>query len=82
MKIKYFAWIKNITNTDIEEISNENIVDIDSLKSFLCKKYPQLQDHLLKNQLIRVSVNLEYVTNNIELTNKDEVAFFPPVSGG
>jgi len=82
MKIKYFAWIKNITNTDSEEISNKNIVDIESLKIYLCKKYPKLENHILKDQIIRISVNLEYTSDNIILTNKDEIAFFPPVSGG
>ena len=82
MKIKYFAWIKNITNTDSEEISNENIIDIESLKFYLCKKYPKLEDYILKDQIIRISVNLEYTSDNIVLTNKDEIAFFPPVSGG
>jgi molybdopterin converting factor subunit 1 len=82
MKIKYFAWIKNITNTDTEEISSNNIIDIESLKVYLCKKYPKLEDHLLNDQLIRISVNLEYVQDNIKLTNNDEIAIFPPVSGG
>ena len=82
MKIKYFAWLKDITNTSSEKISNKNISDIKSLKKYLCQKYPKLKDYFIKDQVIRLAVNLEYTTKNITISNKDEIALFPPVSGG
>ena len=82
MKIKYYAWLKNITNTEIEEIDNNNIPDIKCLKKYLCQKYPKLKDYFIKDQVIRVAVNLEYTTKNIKISNQDEIALFPPVSGG
>ena len=36
----------------------------------------------MKDQIIRIAVNLEYTSENIKLSNKDEIALFPPVSGG
>ena len=82
MKIKYFAWLKDITNTSSEKISNKNISDIKSLKKYLCQKYPKFKDYFIKDQVIRVAVNLEYTTKNIKISNQDEIALFPPVSGG
>ena len=82
MKIRYFAWLKNITNIESEEISNKNISDIKSLKKYLCQKYPKFEDYLIKDQVIRLAVNLEYTTTNVKISNKDEIALFPPVSGG
>lgn len=82
MKIKYFAWLKTITKIESEEINNHEIIDLDSLKKYLCKKYPKLDEYILKNQIVRVAVNLEYTSENITITNQDEIAFFPPVSGG
>ena len=82
MIIKYFAWLKDITNTESEEVSNKNISDIKSLKKYLCQKYPKLEDYFIKDQVIRLAVNLEYTTKNIKISNKDEIALFPPVSGG
>jgi len=82
MKIKYFSWLKNITNTDNEIIVDNNIKDIESLKLYLCKKYPKLYNYIIKEDIIRVAVNLEYTTNNDKLLSNDEVALFPPVSGG
>ena len=82
MKIKYFSWLKNITNTDYEEINNKKINDINSLKKYLCKKYPKLKNYIVNKDIIRIAVNLEYSFKNKKLNSKDEIAIFPPVSGG
>ena len=84
MKIKYFAWIKEITQIDKEEINlNEldNLVNLDNLKKLLITKYPNLKKHFSK-EIIRFAVNQEYVVENIKLDEEDEIAVFPPVSGG
>ena len=62
MKIKYFAWIKE-------------------LKKILLIKYPGLQKHF-DQEILRFAVNQEYVVDNIDLNKDDEIAIFPPVSGG
>tara|TARA_B110000438_G_C15772510_1_gene632556 strand:+ start:811 stop:1059 length:249 start_codon:yes stop_codon:yes gene_type:complete len=82
MKIKYFAWLKNITKTDSEEINSNDIKDILSLKNYLCKKYPELKIHIENNDIIRFAINLEYYSTNKSLSKNDEIALFPPVSGG
>ena len=82
MKIKYFSWLKTITKTDSEDIVSEKIIDIASLKKYLCLKYPKLKDYIVNDQIIRVAVNLQYTSKNIKISNTDEIAIFPPVSGG
>ena len=82
MQIKYFSWLKNITNKEFENIKKDNIKDIDSLKKYICHKYPKLEEYIIKDQIIRIAVNLEYTSENIKLSINDEIAFFPPVSGG
>ena len=82
MKIRYFAWLKKITNISSEEINNKNIIDVDSLKKFLCKKYPNIKEYLIDEKIIRIAINLEYTSDNDTLSDKDEIALFPPVSGG
>ena len=82
MKIKYFSWLKNIAGAESEEINDTNIQDIESLKKYLCKKYPKLKEYIMDDQIIRIAVNLEYASDNIKITNQDEIALFPPVSGG
>ena len=83
MIIKYFAWLKNITNTEEEKVDDNNITDVKTLKEFLLKKYPQLDQYMKEDDdLIRVAINLEYVSTNKPIDSKDEIALFPPVSGG
>ena len=82
MIIKYFAWIKNITNTEEEIIDDKNITDVKTLKEFLLKKYPKLNQYMKEDDFIRIAINLEYTTTNELIDSKDEIALFPPVSGG
>ena len=82
MIIKYFAWLKNITNTEEEKVDDKNITDVKTLKEFLLKKYPKLNQYMKEDDFIRVAINLEYITTNELIDPEDEIALFPPVSGG
>jgi len=81
MKIKYFAWIKDITNFNEELLNSNEIKNLDNLKMYIISKYPDLKKHL-DQQILRFAVNQEYIVENIDLNKDDEIAVFPPVSGG
>ena len=81
MIIKYFAWIREITKNEEEQIDSNEINNLDKLKIFIVSKYPDLKKHL-DQEIIRFAVNQEYVVENIDLEKNDEIAIFPPVSGG
>ena len=81
MKIKYFAWLKDITNIESEMFDNININDINELKKYIVKKYPDLKQNIDRDVLM-IAVNHEYIVENIRLNANDEIAIFPPVSGG
>ena len=81
MKIKYFAWIKNTTNLEEEEINLNEAKNLDELKTYIIKKYPDLKKHMIK-EILRFAINQEYAVNNTNLNEEDEIAIFPPVSGG
>ena len=82
MIVKYFAWLKNITNIEEEEINDVSIINVNTLKKFLLKKYPNMKQFLEKDGLIRVAINLSYTIENVDIKPDDEIALFPPVSGG
>ena len=82
MKIRYFAWIKNITEIEEEVIEDSSIIDVNSLKKFLGRKYPKLNAHFNNNDLIRIAINLFYTYENDKIKPDDEIALFTPVSGG
>lgn len=81
MKIIYFAWIKDITNFHEERLDSNEIKNLDNLKKYIISKYPDLKKHLDK-EILRFAVNQEYIVENIDLKKDDEIAVFPPVSGG
>ena len=62
--------------------TGRKIKDIKSLKIYLSKKYPKLKKYIFKDGMIRFAINLEYSTKNKRIKPKDEIAIFPPVSGG
>ena len=82
MKILYFAWLKDKTGINEEEITDQKITDVKELLDLLSIKYPKLKEFIDEKEVIRVAVNLNYITDNIKLSQEDEIALFPPVSGG
>ena len=81
MKIKYFAWIKDITKKDYEIIDSNHPKDIEELNKYLVFMYPSLKKHVSK-KILRYAINMEYYSTNQCLEENDEIAVFPPVSGG
>ena len=81
MKIKYFAWIRELTKNDEAYLDSNEIQNLKKLKNFLSTKYPTLQKHF-DQEILRFAVNQEYVVETINLDKDDEIAVFPPVSGG
>ena len=81
MKIKYFAWIKDITKKDVEVLNSNYPKNIEELKKYLVLMYPSLEKHISKD-ILRYAINMEYNSKNASLQENDEIAVFPPVSGG
>jgi len=55
--------------------------DLDTLLQHLSARSPQWQQALLQPGMMR-AVNKTLVHDNTALNENDEVAFFPPVTGG
>ena len=83
MVIKYFSWIKeNIGKSEEQIILPSNINNINQLINYLNEideKYKLLYD---KKELIKIAVNKTYSSFDTNISNNDEIAFFPPVTGG
>jgi molybdopterin synthase sulfur carrier subunit len=83
MKIRYFAWLRQRTGCAEEEIElPADVRTLSDLKRFLAERHPRFGEALAAPGVVRCAVNQEYVAGEVELGPGDEVAFFPPVTGG
>ncbi len=83
----YFARLKETLKYSTEEIeipksACEKGLSILQLKAYLAKRGDVWQQMLLGKQKIRSAINHELVDDNAAISHGDEVAFFPPVTGG
>ena len=83
MKILYFSWVKDKIGKNEEVINiSEEINTVLDLINLLVKKnndYKKAFDNL---ESLRVSINMQVASFDDKIQNQDEVAFFPPMTGG
>ena len=83
MVVKYFSWIKENIGKSEEQIDlPSNVTNVNQLINYLSeidKKYNIIFD---KKELIKIAVNKTYSSFDTNISNSDEIAFFPPVTGG
>jgi len=83
MKLLYFAWVKAKTGIGEEEIAPPaGVTNVAELLDWLAQRGPGYAAALSDRRVIRVAVNQEYVGPNHPVRSGDEVALFPPVTGG
>ena len=78
MKVLAFGIIKDIFNNSQIDITVKDGDNVDILKNILEEKYPQLKE--LGSYMI--AINNEYASGGDVISESDEVAIIPPVSGG
>ena len=83
MVIKYFSWIKEHIGKSEEQITiPSGITNVDQLINYLNEKDSKYNLLFEKKELIKIAVNKTYSSFDAKVNNSDEIAFFPPVTGG
>ena len=83
IKVLYFARIKEAVNYSTEDlVLPDNIKTVTALKNHLALRGEVWANLFNGKQIIRAAINHELVADLTTIKAGDEVAFFPPVTGG
>ena len=83
MKLVYFAWVRDHTDCAEEDIDLPNhIGTVGALAAYLAMRSDAYYKAFHNLKAVRAAVNREFVTLDAPVSDADEVAFFPPVTGG
>ena len=77
-KISLFGITKDIVGDSTIQVEMEQLSDVQTVLGELKEIFPKLRE--IKS--LMVAVNSEYAQADLLLTEKDEIALIPPVSGG
>ena len=83
MKLLYFAWLRaRIGHAEENLTLPADIHDVAGLLDWLRARGPRYAEALRDPSIVRVAVNHEYVGRDHPVRDGDEVAVFPPMTGG
>lgn len=83
MKLLYFAWLRTRIGTGEEDLTPPpQVATVAQLVEWLKMRGPGYADAFANPALVRAAVNQDYAPFDAPVAATDEVAFFPPVTGG
>jgi molybdopterin synthase sulfur carrier subunit len=83
LKILYFAWLRERTGRAEEDIDlPDGVGSVDDLMAWLRGRDAAHAGAFSNPRLVRAAVNHAFAGPDTPLQGGDEVAFFPPVTGG
>ncbi len=83
IEVLYFARIREDLDVEREQLEwTGGISDVAALIAYLCDDRGAAWSTTLRQENLLVSVNQAMVNTDHQLADGDEVAFFPPVTGG
>ena len=83
VRLLYFAWLRARIGVTQEEVAlPAEVADVAGLLDWLRQRGPRYAEALRDLSVVRVAVNQDYVGRDHPVRAGDEVALFPPVTGG
>ena len=83
MKIFYFAFLRERAGVSEEDVfPPASVKDVKSLMEWIHGRGGGFSDAMADISVVRVAENQGYVQSDFPVKTGDEVAFFPPVTGG
>jgi molybdopterin synthase sulfur carrier subunit len=83
LTIHYFAWLRERTGSSQEELAlPEGVETVNAVMAYLSTLDPAHAMAFRNRKTIRCAVNQEFADPSSPVRPGDEIAFFPPVTGG
>jgi molybdopterin synthase sulfur carrier subunit len=83
IKLLYFAWLRaRIGHAEENLPKPAEVNDVAGLLEWLRARGPRYTEALRDPSVVRVAVNQDYVGRDHPIRDGDEIAIFPPVTGG
>lgn len=82
VQVLYFASVRERMGLSSEKVMVPEGARVSGLRQQLCARGEVSQEALSVQKGLRVAVNQSMVQDDVSLSAGDEVAFFPPVTGG
>lgn len=83
MKLLYFAWIREKTGLEQEEVElPAEIKTIGDVIKWQSERGPQFAEAFGQSEVIRAAVNHSHAKHDQPIEGASEIAFFPPITGG
>jgi len=83
MHILYFAWLRDRIGVVEERLyPPDTVTTVGTLVNWLKSRGPGYQAAFENLDIVRAAVNQDFADMDAAVGNGDEIAFFPPVTGG
>jgi sulfur-carrier protein len=83
MQLLYFAWVRERIGRDGETLTlPTGVATVGQLLDHLAARGPGYAEALADRDSVRIAVNQDYAHAGHPVSDQDEVAIFPPVTGG
>lgn len=83
MDVLYFAWLRQKVGAGKEAVTPpENVATVGALIDWLKQRSPGHAEAFANARFVRAAVNHEFASLETAVGPGDEIAFFPPVTGG
>ncbi len=83
MQLLYFAWLRDRVGMSTETVQPpDDVTTVEQLVCWLAQRSPGHAAAFADSAAVRCAVNQDYAKPDAAIGADDEVAFFPPITGG